>query len=124
MDKRFLVADEPATHNTNGTIATANDVNNAPYSFAYNGTGGCNGLLLTSTTYPLASVGSSSQTWDCNGGVQTSSTDPNRNKTTYTYNDPLYRQTSVGNPDGGGPATIYNTGNSLPWSTDVTTSVA
>ncbi len=113
-----------ATYNTNGTIATANDVNNAPYSYAYNGTGGCNGLLLTSTTLPLTSVGSTSQTWDCNGGVVTSSTDANGNPTTFTFNDPLYRQTSVGDPDGGGSTTTYNTGSSLPWSTKVTTLVA
>ena len=112
-----------STYNGNGTVATSHDVNGAFYQYGYTGTGGCNGLLLTSVTYPLTSVGSSSQAWDCNGGVITSSTDPNGNKTTLSYNDPLYRQTSVGYPDGGSTTTTYNTGGSLPWSTRVTTLV-
>lgn len=75
----------------------------------------CNGILPTGTTYPLSSVGSDSQTWDCNGGVKTSYTDVNNNKTTYKYNDPLWRLTEVDNPDGGATTTTYNTGTSTPW---------
>lgn len=105
-----------ATYNSNGTLATATDSDGAVTTYAYNGTGGCNNLLLTSVTYPLSSVGSSSQTWNCAGGVLSTSTDPNSAVTSYAYSDPLWRQTAITYPDKGATTTAYNTGSSFPWS--------
>jgi RHS repeat-associated protein len=82
-----------ASYNSNGTTATATDVNGAVTNYYYNGTGGCNNLLLTSTVLPVNSL-TTSQTWDCNGGVVTESTDANSKDTDSVYNDPLWRITS------------------------------
>jgi RHS repeat-associated protein len=97
------------SYNTTGTIASMTDPkgNVTGYGYAASGSGGCNGLLLTSTTYPLAAVGSSSQTWNCNGAVLASSKDVNGQLTTYTYNDPFWRLTATTYPSGGG-ATTFN----------------
>jgi RHS repeat-associated protein len=111
--------------NSSGTLASTTDPNGntTQYGYAATGSGGCSGLLLTSTTYALPSVGSSSQTWNCNGGVVTSSTDVNGQPTTYTYNDPLWRQTGTSYPDGGSATTAYNTGASLPWTVSTSTAI-
>src|SRR5206468_2458813 len=87
-----------ASYNANGTIASFTDVNpQATTNYYYSGTGGCNNLLLTSTTFPVNSL-SNSQAWDCNGGVITSSSDANNQPTTYRYDDPLWRVTSMTDP--------------------------
>jgi RHS repeat-associated protein len=93
-----------ATYNTNGTVATSTDVNGALYTYAYNGTDGCNGVvptsvIVTGTGLPSGGLTSSKQ-WDCNGAVVTKSFDANTQPTTtnYTLNsvaDPLYRPLSV-----------------------------
>jgi YD repeat-containing protein len=112
-----------ATYNTNGTIATSTDANGAVTTYNYNGTGGCNNLLLTSTVSPLDSQGNSlttSQTWDCNGGVLTSSTDANGQVTNYGYldqngkADPFWRRRSVTDPLNNTSQTIYSAGGTLP----------
>ncbi|HWY53314.1 MAG TPA: RHS repeat-associated core domain-containing protein [Terriglobales bacterium] len=115
-----------ATYNSNGTLATAKDPNGNTTSHSYNGSGGCNGILPTSITSPTVNgvTASTSQSWDCNGGVTTSSTDANLKQTTYAYNDPLYRQTQVHFPDGGGTTTTYNTGLTLPWNISTSTAIA
>jgi RHS repeat-associated protein len=82
-----------ATYNPNGTIASSTDVNNKPTYFYYNGTGGCNNLLLTSTLLPVDGL-SSSQTWSCTGGVLTSTTGADGGLTSYGYVD------QNGKPDG------------------------
>lgn len=87
-----------ASYNSNGTLATTTDENGAVTHYYYNGTGGCNNLLLTSTTFPNGL--STSQTWNCSGGVVTSSTDANGKVSTYVYldqngkADPLWRMLS------------------------------
>ena len=89
-----------ATFNANGAMASFTDVNGATTNYYYNGTGGCNNLMLTSTVFPVDSL-STSQTWDCNGGVLTSTTDTNGKATTYGYvdqggtADPFWRVLSV-----------------------------
>lgn len=92
------------TYKSNGTIATKQDVNGALYTYAYNGTGGCNSLLPTSVTVTgqgLPSNGLTSSTqWDCNGGVVTQTIDPNQQPTVKTYNDPMWRLTSAKDPTG------------------------
>jgi RHS repeat-associated protein len=96
-----------ATYNSNGTVATATDVNGALYTYAYNGTDGCNSLLATSVTVTgagLPSAGLTTSTeWDCNGSVVTSTTDPNGAVTATNYvvggvADPLYRPLSAVDP--------------------------
>jgi RHS repeat-associated protein len=111
-------------YNTNGTLAKATDVNGAITQFT-NFT--CNSMLPQTVTLPQISGESFqmsvSQTWDsnCNGAVLTSTTDANRNPTTYTYNDPLWRLTNATRPDGGSTSITYNTGTSLPWNIAATT---
>ncbi|MGA8492843.1 MAG: hypothetical protein WB711_20645, partial [Terriglobales bacterium] len=106
--------------NSNGTMSQVKDPAGKITIFGYaaTGSGGCNGLLLTSTTYPLSSVGSDSQTWDCNGGVRTSYQDVNGSTTTYNYTangaDPLYRIKEVIPPIESPTTYTYHTG-SLPW---------
>jgi RHS repeat-associated protein len=113
-----------ASYNMNGTLAWSKDAAGNQTTFAYNGTGGCNNLLITSTTYPLTSVGSDSQTWDCNGGVVTSAKDVNGNTTSYSYTangaDPLYRLKFITRPDGGSSNFSYHTGSGA-WSAGVWT---
>jgi RHS repeat-associated protein len=80
-----------STHNANGTVATATDVNGAQSTPTY---GACNGLMPTSIAEPLSL--SISMTWDCNGGVMTAKTDENGQTiyTNYFVNssaDPFYR---------------------------------
>ncbi len=86
-----------ATYNSNGTVATATDVNGALSTYAYNGTDGCNSLLATSVT--LGGLTNSTE-WNCNGATVTSTLDPNGQPTTFTYNDPLWRVTSMTDPLG------------------------
>jgi YD repeat-containing protein len=111
-----------AGYNANGTMAWSKDAaqNQTSFTYAATGSGGCNGLLLTSTTYPVPAVGSDSQTWDCNGGVTSTATDVNGNVTSYAYNDPLYRLTQVTYPDSTSDTlTIsYDTGNVAHWKID------
>jgi RHS repeat-associated protein len=95
-----------------GVLSSVTEPNTALTSFT---SFDCNGMLPAGTTYPLTSVGSDSQIWNCNGGVVTSRKDVNGNTTILTYNDPLWRLTEVANPDGGATTTIYNTGTSFPW---------
>jgi RHS repeat-associated protein len=78
-----------ATYNPNGTIATSTDVNGALTSYYYNGTNGCSNLLLTGKAPPtVAGIQlTTSQEWNCLGGVVTSSTDANGKKTSYNYVD-------------------------------------
>ncbi len=111
-----------ASFNSNGTPQWIKDPAGNKTSFAY--TGGCKNLLVTSATYAVTTVGTSYQTWDCNGGVVASTTDVNSNPTTYTYNDPLYRLTSITYPDSSNDikSISYSTGATTPWS--ITTSRA
>jgi RHS repeat-associated protein len=94
-----------ANFNSNGTVKNSTDVNGTVSTPKY---GECNNLLPTSVTVTgtgLPSAGlTNSTTWDCNGGVVTQTADPNGlvtgNVTTYAYNDPLWRMTSMTTPMG------------------------
>jgi RHS repeat-associated protein len=94
-----------ATYNANGTIASSTDANGQPTTYAYNGVGGCNNLLLTSTSTVINSTTlTSSEQWDCVGGVVKNSTDINSQVTTFSYldkngiADPLWRLRSTTDP--------------------------
>jgi RHS repeat-associated protein len=111
-----------ATYNSNGTVATATDVNGTLSTYSYGGTGGCNSLLATSvkvtgTGLPSGGLTTSTQ-WDCNGAVITSTTDPNGQvtgkSTTMNYDvksvgDPFYRPLSVVDPLGNTASLSYST---------------
>jgi len=99
-----------SVYNPNGTIQTTTAPNGAIFTYAYNGTGGCNNLLPTSVTVtgaglPPGGLTKSSQ-WDCNGGVLTQISDENGQVTKYGYinqagiPDPFWRLLSVTDPLG------------------------
>ncbi|HEX6502426.1 MAG TPA: RHS repeat-associated core domain-containing protein [Terriglobales bacterium] len=80
------------TYDNYGVLQTAKGINGATntYSNFY-----CNGAFpgkISSTAVSWAT----SQAWDCNGGVKTSVTDGNNHTVNYTYTDPFWRVTSVG----------------------------
>ena len=108
-----------ATYNSNGTVASTTDVNQALTNYFYNGTGGCNDILLTSISLPVSSL-SSSQTWNCDGGVVTSATDANGQVTKFGFvnqsgiADPLWRRLSVTDPLNNVTWTSYSPGSTLP----------
>jgi RHS repeat-associated protein len=111
-----------AGYNSNGTLAWSKDPAGHQTSFAYNGSGGCNNLLPTSTTYAKSSVGSDSTVWNCDGGVVSSTTDVNGNPTSYTYNDPLWRLTNTARPDGGSTSISYT--DTVPQNISTTTTLS
>lgn len=88
------------TYNANGSVNVVTDVNGAQTSY---GNYVCNGNFPTTVSEPLGL--SRSMTWDCNGGVVTSTSDENSQKTTIAYvnsstglADFLYRPASVTDP--------------------------
>jgi RHS repeat-associated protein len=93
-----------ASFNPNGTVATSTDVNGTPTVYRYDGTGGCNDLLVTSM---VAGGLTTSQKWDCNGGVLTESKDANLQPTDYAYADPYWRVTSITDPEQNVTTTSY-----------------
>ncbi len=106
-----------------GVLSSVTDVNNANTSY---GNFACNSMLPQTTTLPKISGESfqmsTSQTWNCNGGVVTSNTDVNGSLINTTYADPLYRPTYVARPDGGATAFYYYTGTTVPWTVETSTS--
>lgn len=91
------------TYNANGTVATATDINGAQTTYAYNGSGGCNNGFVTSMTAVATNL-TTHATWDCNGGVQTSSTDANGQVSHIDYvgdgADPFWRPETSTDPAG------------------------
>lgn len=83
-----------AGYQTNGALNSTTDVNGAVTTFTDTS---CNNLLTTSTTLPVSGL-STSQVWDCNGGVVTQAADLNSQTTYYSYQDPLWRITSATDP--------------------------
>ena len=75
-------------------------------AFAYNGTGGCNSLLPTSTSYGSSTTTyfATQATYDCASGKVLNLTDANGNLTISSYTaggaDPLYRIKSIAGPLG------------------------
>lgn len=78
-----------------GTIYQAWDVNNAYTQYVYgtaaqgNTTVSCGNSFPTQVIYPITEL-STSATYSCTGGVATTATDVNGNKTTTNYTDPYY----------------------------------
>jgi RHS repeat-associated protein len=97
------------TYFSTGLVNTENDFRGTPTTYTY---GACNSSYPTQIT--TAGI-SQSFTWDCNGGVTTSSKDANSQTTSYTYTnpangiaDPFWRLTQTIYPDGGKFTTTYN----------------
>jgi RHS repeat-associated protein len=106
------------TYYDTGNLKTATDANGKNVTtYLY---GGCTNSFPTSTSTPVRNTSgtvtstlTSSQTWDCNGGVMTSSTDANGQTTTYGYgSDPFWRPVSVTDPAGNVTYLSYPTGSS------------
>ncbi|MGC1485243.1 MAG: hypothetical protein WA789_15735, partial [Candidatus Acidiferrum sp.] len=78
-----------------GQVQTSTDVNGAQTTYTYGAlTATCGNAFPTSVSEPLSML--RSMTWNCTGGVQTSSTDENNQVTSATYNDPdFWRPASV-----------------------------
>jgi RHS repeat-associated protein len=75
------------TYYDTGTVKTVTDVNGAQSSFIY-GSGSCGNTFVTTENLPLSL--SVNMTWDCTGGVMTSSTDANGALTSTQHSDPYY----------------------------------
>ena len=76
--------------NPNGTVALVTAPNNQQTTLAYNGTGGCNTLLPTSTSTIVNGVAITlAQQYDCNTGLVINTTDPNGNETAEQYDSML-----------------------------------
>jgi RHS repeat-associated protein len=104
--------------NANGTIASVTDPNLqvTTNGYAATGSGGCNGLLQTSSSTTVNGVViSSSKTWDCNDGVVLTTTDPNGNGTVAQY-DSMFRPTMT--QDQLGNQTTYSYTSNSTSSTD------
>lgn len=104
------------TYFDTGNVDVAQDVNQAQTSYTY---GNCGNSFATSIALPLGL--SESATWNCNGGVVTSISDPNGKQTNYTYNDPYFwRLAQVTYPDGGWQAFSYPSLNDVETYTGIT----
>jgi YD repeat-containing protein len=86
-------------------------------SFLYSST--YRGALPTTVTNPLNQ--GTTNAYDFNTGLLTTTTDPNLQPTGYTY-DPSWRTTGVGYPDGGQTSYTYN--DSIPASVTVTKAIS
>jgi hypothetical protein len=86
--KKYVTASstvtEAFTHYTSGQVYQATDPN---LNVTTNTYGACGGSLLTNVAMPMSL--SEQYAWDCNGGVQTTATDPNGKSTISKYADPL-----------------------------------
>jgi RHS repeat-associated protein len=96
-----------------GLVRTATDSNGTVTTYYPDATSTCGNAFPTSVSLPLGL--STSSTWDCNGGVITSSTDPNGRPTRYGYGaDPFWRVLSVTDPLNNTTSTTYSAGGSIP----------
>jgi RHS repeat-associated protein len=86
------------TYYDTGNVQTATDVNTAPTQYAY-GTGSCGNSFPTTITPPAGPAVQLAYDSSCYGGVVTSVNTGN-GATTYSYNDPFSRVTSVEDPAG------------------------
>ena len=96
-----------------GNVYQAYDVNGATTTYNYsNATATCGNTFSSSVTLPISVGGtalSTSNTWDCNGGVALTGTDLNGNTVTTAYSDPYFwRPASVTAPYAGASTTTTN----------------
>ena len=106
----FLSQTNANTYNGNGTPATTYDLNNNETTYAYLGGSYSDGCASSNYPFPTSITDSgtglsSSFTYDCEGGVVLTSSDPNGNATTFAYNagstgEPYWRTLSIEDPLG------------------------
>jgi len=99
------------TYFDTGLVQTATDVNYASTTYAFNSTGCANSLPTSATQNDLHITYSA--TWDCNGGVMLTSTDANNQTTSFAYQDPFWRTSSVTDPTGAITNYTYANSNSI-----------
>jgi RHS repeat-associated protein len=89
------------TYYDTGNLNQFTDVNGGVTTYNYaSGAASCYNSFATSITEPVAPL-FTSQTWNCAGGVQLTSTDENSQTTTTAYTDHYFwRQASVTDPTG------------------------
>jgi len=100
----------------NGNVSGGNPsqhTTNYSYADSYTSGGtppGSTDGYLTKVTYPAVNGVTQAKSFSYNyaGGQLNAATDPNSKTTTYTYNDPFVRPTSVNYPDGGQSEITYN----------------
>jgi RHS repeat-associated protein len=99
------------TYYDTGLVYQARDVNNDPNvnnaqtTYTY---GACGNSFPTSVSLPMGL--SRSMTWDCSGGVQTSSTDENNNTSHVNYSDAYFWRPSSTQDTAGNLTTLTYTG--------------
>jgi RHS repeat-associated protein len=92
------------TYFDTGNVNVATDVNGTPATYSY---GACGNSFPTEVSVDGLTV---QETWNCTGGVQVTSVDPNSNTTTYTYGDANYwRVTKTTDPFGNATTQSYPT---------------
>ncbi|HKV27310.1 MAG TPA: RHS repeat-associated core domain-containing protein [Candidatus Acidoferrales bacterium] len=96
---------ESFTYFDTGNVDVATDVNGGTTTYTY---GGCGNSFATQTVEAISSL-QTSEAWNCNGGVPTSTTDENKNSTSYVY-DSMWRRTQIKFPDSGETDYTYNDG--------------
>lgn len=83
------------TYNDTGTVATRTDANGTDtVSYTYGACGGAYQTQSVRTVQPSGVPLSSQSTWNCDGGVQLSSTDANGNSGFVAYQDLAWRASS------------------------------
>jgi hypothetical protein len=89
------------TYYDTGKVNQFTDVNVGKTTYNYTpGSASCYNSFSTSTTEAISTL-STSQTWNCTGGVQLTSTDENSKITTMAYTDPYFwRPASIADPTG------------------------
>ena len=98
------VLSQSITPNSYGVVTSMTDYDTHATNFTTFACGGGNTAFPTAITMGSLSYG---LTWDCNGGVVTKVTDPNRQPTSFHY-DEFWRLTETDYPDGGKTTTTYN----------------
>jgi RHS repeat-associated protein len=76
------------TYYDTGNVNAATDFNSAVTTYTYGSGTSCGNSFATTVSEPLSL--SRSMVWNCTGGVQTSVTDENGERTTATYNDAYF----------------------------------
>ncbi len=110
------------TYYDTGTLSSAQDVNGQNTTYNYDPTSSCSYSYVTSVTAPITSLVSYTG-WNCNGGVATSSIDPNGKTNSVTAWDPnFWRPTQVQDELGYQTNISYTHATASPFSPAVTES--
>ena len=99
------------TYFDTGNVYQGTDVNGAVTTYTY---GACGNSFQTQVSLPLSL--STSETWDCNGGLPTSTTDANSQPTVISYgSDPFWRPIQITDPESNIVNSSYTPNSSESW---------